>query len=237
MSKELDRCIEVRIIDENGKRVEGAKLTFYGNDHVLAVIPYTRDKNPTLQITDWSMIVKIEVLYGGFAQTDTLAQNQCEWIFTIPSEFLPKPKPTVFIGCSVEGLTEARFIQKELRHVASPVIWHQGVFGLSRSTLETLVEKAPSFNYAILVLTPDDMLLKRADEVKSARDNVLFELGLFMGALGRMRTFIVAEKSVQLPTDLAGITTVNFVRGEGFSREANMGSVATTLLDEMGLNH
>jgi hypothetical protein len=235
MSKELDRCIEVRTIDENGRRVEGAKLTFYGNDQMLAVIPCTRDKDPTLQISDRNTIIKIEINYRGFSKTDILAQNQCEWIFTIPSEFLPKPKPTVFIGCSVEGMAEARFIQNELSYVASPVIWSQGVFGLSRSTLETLVEKAPSFNYAVLVLTPDDMLLKRADEVISARDNVLFELGLFMGALGRTRTFIVAEKSVRLPTDLAGITTVNFVRGEGFSREANIGPVVTRLINGMGL--
>jgi predicted nucleotide-binding protein len=124
----------------------------------------------------------------------------------------------------------------ELAHSAADVvIWSQGVFGLSRGTLETLVEKAPSFTHAILVLTPDDMLLKRADEVATARDNVLFELGLFMGALGRERTFVVNEKSVRLPTDLAGITTVSFQRGEGINVVANMGPVVTKLQLEIGL--
>jgi hypothetical protein len=73
-------------------------------------------------------------------------------------------RPEIFIGCSVEGLTEAKIIQLELAHSANTVIWSQGVFGLSRGTLETLVEKASSFTHAILVLTPDDMLTKRANE-------------------------------------------------------------------------
>ncbi len=144
-------------------------------------------------------------------------------------------RPEIFIGCSVEGLTEAKIIQMELAHSASTVIWSQGVFGLSRGTLETLVEKAPSFTHAILVLTPDDMLTKRANEAPTARDNVLFELGLFMGALGRERTFVVAEKSVQLPSDLAGIATVSFQRGEGINVVANMGPAVTKLQLEMGL--
>ena len=109
------------------------------------------------------------------------------------------------------------------------------VFGLSHSTLETLVEKAGTFSHAILVLTPDDMLIKRADAAPAARDNVLFELGLFMGALGRERTFVVTEQSVQLPTDLAGITTVSFQRGEGVNIVANMGPVVTKLQLQMGL--
>jgi predicted nucleotide-binding protein len=122
-----------------------------------------------------------------------------------------------------------------LAHSANTVIWSQGVFGLSRSTLETLVEKVHSFTHAVLVLTPDDMLIKRGDEMHSARDNVLFELGLFMGALGRERTFIVAEKSVRLPTDLAGIAIVNFERGAGTNMVANIGPVVTKLQLEMGL--
>ena len=79
------------------------------------------------------------------------------------------------------------------------------------------------------------MLIKRADEAPTARDNVLFELGLFMGKLGRERTFVVTEKSVRLPTDLAGIATVNFERGEGVNIMSNMGPVVTQLQFEMGL--
>jgi len=79
------------------------------------------------------------------------------------------------------------------------------------------------------------MLIKRDAEANAARDNVLFELGLFMGALGRERTYVVNEKSVRLPTDLAGIATVSFQRGEGINIVANIGPVVTKLQLEMGL--
>jgi predicted nucleotide-binding protein len=92
-----------------------------------------------------------------------------------------KAKPRIFVGCSTKGLTEAKLIQMQLES-ADTVIWHQGVFGLSSGTLETLVAVAHEYAYAILVLTPDDMLEKQDKNVNAARDNVLFELGLFMGS-------------------------------------------------------
>jgi CRP/FNR family cyclic AMP-dependent transcriptional regulator len=47
----------------------------------------------------------------------------------------------------------------------------------------------------------------RGQSYASPRDNVLFELGLFMGRLGPKRVFIVHEADVnlKLPADLAGI--------------------------------
>jgi predicted nucleotide-binding protein len=232
--KLLDRFIEVRIQDESGRPVEGASLTIFSNDKKIAVIPATGEKNPTLQFADRKAVISLQVNIKSskYRCKVRLDQNQTEWVFTIPSKSLPK---RIFIGCSLEGHNEASIIQKLLAHYADTIIWSQGVFGLSRSTLETLVEKAGTFTHAILILTPDDMLIKRSDEVIAARDNVLFELGLFMGALGRTRTFIVAERSVKLPTDLDGITTARFERGKGISIEANMGSVVTTLRQEIGL--
>ncbi len=146
-----------------------------------------------------------------------------------------RSKPDVFIGCSVEGLRIAKVIQVALAHSSRPMIWHQGVFGLSRGTLESLVGKVHMFKYAILVLTPDDLLVKRGEAVPVARDNVLFELGLFMGALGRERTFIVCDSLVSLPSDLAGITPARFKLTEATNIVADLGPVCTKLEIEMGL--
>jgi hypothetical protein len=62
------------------------------------------------------------------------------------------------------------------------------------------------------VATPDDLLLKREEVVTTLRDNVLFECGLFMGALGRRRTFLFAPKGthVELPTDLRGLSIAKY---------------------------
>ncbi len=44
----------------------------------------------------------------------------------------------------------------------------------------------------------------------SPRDNVVFEAGLFGGALGMRRTFILHAKGAKLPTDLLGMTAVRY---------------------------
>ncbi len=121
-------------------------------------------------------------------------------------------KPFIFIGSSSEGLEVAKAVQANLDRVSECQIWHQGLFGLSSGTLETLVNSVREFDFSILVLTNDDLVSTRGQEYNSPRDNVLFELGLFMGALGRNRTFIVIDRSGQLklPSDLAGITPASF---------------------------
>src|SRR3712207_5648956 len=98
-------------------------------------------------------------------------------------------KPRIFIGSSVEGLKIAEHLQLGLQYDAECALWSQGVFGLSGGTLDSLLRAAREYEFAILVLTPDDMVHKQSSARNSPRDNVLFELGLFMGALGRDRTY------------------------------------------------
>jgi preprotein translocase subunit SecD len=63
-------------------------------------------------------------------------------------------------------------------------------------------------DFAVLIVTGDDIIESRGQTHATPRDNVIFELGLFMGALGRQRTFIVAdqESKPRMPSDLAGLT-------------------------------
>lgn len=153
-----------------------------------------------------------------------------------PPELAPaRSRPRVFLGCSVEGVTYAKLIQLQLHHHADTTIWNQGVFGLSKGTLETLVAECRSYDYAVLVLTPDDMRVKRAVPGQVPRDNVVFELGLFMGALGRERVFMVVRAGTDLPTDLAGITPAVFDATDATNLVAALGPVTTMLEISMGL--
>ena len=45
-------------------------------------------------------------------------------------------KPTVFIGCSTEAIAIAHAIQEGLHHEVYTVIWNQGIFDLSKTTVE-----------------------------------------------------------------------------------------------------
>ena len=121
-------------------------------------------------------------------------------------------RPVMFIGSSKEGLPAAKALQVNLDDAADVVLWSQGIFGLSEGTLESLVERLDDFDFAILVLTPDDVAITRGEAAQLPRDNVLLELGLFMGRLGRERCFVVYDrtKPIKLPSDLAGVTPATF---------------------------
>lgn len=120
--------------------------------------------------------------------------------------------PAVFIGSSSEGKVYAEYLQAALEDHCEATVWDQGVFGLSESSLDALVLESRRVDFAILVLTPDDLMRRRGQEKSSARDNVIFEAGLFVGALGPRRTFLVHARDLQLdlPSDLAGVTTCSF---------------------------
>lgn len=142
--------------------------------------------------------------------------------------------PVVFLGSSTDGLGIADQLKGALDHVADCRPWTQGVFGLSRGTLESLIETTRESDFAVLVLTPDDLASKKGRKTYLPRDNVVFEIGLFMGALGRDRTFIVHQQGevIDLPSDLAGITTATFPVDRRTKRP-DLGAVCTLLESEI----
>lgn len=99
------------------------------------------------------------------------------------------------------------------------VVWTQGVFDVGTHVLDGLIKQARTVDYAILILSPDDDVQSRDILSQAPRDNVIFELGLFIGTLGKDRTYMVQPNgvSMKLPTDLAGITQAryNATRSDG----------------------
>jgi len=121
-------------------------------------------------------------------------------------------KPTIFIGSSSEGAPIAYAIQENLEDLGDVYVWTQGVFELGNSYLDSLIKELDKVDFAILVLTEDDITISRNQETVSPRDNVLFELGLFIGRLGKERSFFVydTEKNIKIPSDLSGISGAGY---------------------------
>jgi hypothetical protein len=135
-------------------------------------------------------------------------------------------RPALFIGSSSEGLRIAEAVQVILDSVCEVELWTQGAFGLTQGTLESLVIALSRFDFALLVLTADDMTISRGTQKAAARDNVLFELGLFIGSLSRERTFMLYDRTnpPTLPSDLAGITAATFEPHTSGNLQAALGA-------------
>ncbi len=95
-----------------------------------------------------------------------------------------------------------------------PKAWTEGVFQASSTAIESLVKAAKEADFAALVLTADDITVSRHKSKPSPRDNVIFELGLFIGALGRERVFILKPRGVdvRIPSDLLGVVWLEYLK-------------------------
>jgi hypothetical protein len=122
-------------------------------------------------------------------------------------------KPRLFIGSSVENLYVAQAIQANLEYDAIVTLWNQGIFNLSSTTLVDLLDALNNFDFAIFIFLPNDITNIRNNNFHTVRDNVIFELGLFLGRLGKERVFYLTDrdtKQLHLPTDLLGFKSGSF---------------------------
>lgn len=125
----------------------------------------------------------------------------------------PRSQPVIFIGSTVEGLEVAREVQTSFTHDPFvPKVWEKGIFSPSATPIEDLVKMASECDFGVIIVTPDDKVSVRGESLDAPRDNVIFELGLLIGAIGRERTFIVSPRGVDLkiPTDLLGVTPITY---------------------------
>ncbi|WP_445677447.1 TIR domain-containing protein [Pseudomonas putida] len=122
-------------------------------------------------------------------------------------------KPRVFIASSAEAIRVAEAVNIRLEHDAQVTPW-DNAFELSSVTITSLIQRANSTDYAVFVFHRDDELIMRGENYSVVRDNVLFELGLFVGALGIEKCFILVPRSkageFRLPSDLAGVTFTSY---------------------------
>jgi hypothetical protein len=123
-------------------------------------------------------------------------------------------KPRIFLGSSGQQETLVEALTDGLQDIADVDPWTTA-FNPGVSTLERLVELTREVDFAAFVFAQDDWTMKGASPEAasgqaSPRDNVVFEAGLFGGALGIRRTFILHANGAKLPTDLLGLTSIRY---------------------------
>lgn len=121
--------------------------------------------------------------------------------------------PCVFIGSSTEAENIAKGLRSKLEccGVKMRIIsWQDtSVFKPSITTIENLESIIPQCDFAIMVLAGDDRISSRGVISGAPRDNVILELGMFIGVIGRKRSFFLVN-SAKIPSDLAGATYIEY---------------------------
>jgi CRP/FNR family transcriptional regulator, cyclic AMP receptor protein len=128
----------------------------------------------------------------------------------------PHEQLRVFVISSSEALSVAYAIQELFAHDPFNItLWTNGVFRASCYAVESLIAALDASDFAIAILQGDDVTEVRGERRPVPRDNVLFELGLFIGHLGRHRSFLLepVQQDVKLPSDLSGISTLGYYPG------------------------
>lgn len=146
-----------------------------------------------------------------------------------------RDKIRVFLISSGEAVAVARIIQNALSRDFLVVPWTDGVFKVASYPLQSLEDELEKCDFAIAVAHADDMTESRGRDWPSPRDNVVFELGLFMGRLNRQRAILMEprEEKVKLPSDLAGVTTIPYRYVSGEDAAALMGPACNELRDHI----
>jgi CRP/FNR family transcriptional regulator, cyclic AMP receptor protein len=173
------------------------------NDHVgeMAAIEPMQKRAATVVVTEAGVVAKIS--------EPVLAKYAARY----------PEKIRVFIISSAESMAVARAVQNAFAYDPfTTTVWTDGVFKVSNYALQSLEDEVDKSDFAIAIAHADDLTDSRGKQWPAPRDNVIFELGLFMGRLGKERAILMEPRDagVKLPSDLAGITTVpyRYVKGE-----------------------
>src|SRR5262245_9693336 len=143
-------------------------------------------------------------------------------------------KPTVFISSSPEGLEHARALQRLLESYAVTELWGEH-FAASETVLESLMRSVARFDFATFLLTNDDISSFRGRAGSTSRENVAFEVGLFVGRLGPNRIFFVLPKDQHgsgFLSDLAGLVALTY-NPFATATEASFGHVSHWIVNQI----
>jgi CRP/FNR family transcriptional regulator, cyclic AMP receptor protein len=215
----------------------------YTNDHVgeMAAITPSQKRSATIRAAEDAIVARITE--PQFSEVSTRYTEMYRYIAQELSKRLMQRnalvKPArgeikVFVICSVEALPIAKHIENAFAHDKKILIrvWSNGVFKVANYTLDDLEAEVDDSDFAVAIAHADDITAYRGTNWPAPRDNVVFELGLFMGRLGRRRAILMEPlyEEVKLPSDLAGVTTIAYrYEGENKDTAARMAPACNTL--------
>ena len=130
-------------------------------------------------------------------------------------------KLEIFLGSSLEAESYMEQIALRLEELKTiPLPWNavgKGIFIPGTNIIDALINITKRVQAAVFIFNADDKKWNKKSSMEildSVRDNVLFEYGLFVGALSKKKVCFVCKGNPQLASDLKGVTYINGDEGE-----------------------
>ncbi|MCW3847734.1 nucleotide-binding protein [Sphingomonas sp. LB-2] len=144
------------------------------------------------------------------------------------------PRPRIFIGSSNERRDVARAVEANLQEVADTCFWPH-IFRPGHTTYQNLIDTSNAVDFAVIILGPDDETTSRGTTQPSPRDNLVLELGLFVGALGPDRVFAIVERgtSFKVMSDYHGVNWLDFDPARNHELKMAVSSASTDIIHEI----
>lgn len=147
-------------------------------------------------------------------------------------------KPKIFIGSSKAGLPTAQKVSDNLSSIADCYIWEDpNIWEPNKSTFDNLLRMASYFDFGVFIATADDLTMTNEQIVIEPRDNVILEMALFLGAMGKHKSFLLVESGIKLPTDFNGIYMPRFDPADDSSIKTATDSYAKAIEEHYKLGH
>ena len=122
----------------------------------------------------------------------------------------------IFIGSSSEAVDFMDEIAAKLEGLGeTPLLWNESgknIFVPGTNTIDALIDITKRVKAAGFIFNADDITWNKKsalESVDTVRDNVLFEYGLFVGALGKEKVCFICKGKPKIATDLKGITYID----------------------------
>lgn len=203
----------------NGRRIGGRGR----GDHVgeMAAVEPTQRRSATVVAEESSLVARLTAkqfsklakkypdMYRQIARSLSrrlLERNKHVGVY--------REKIRVFIISSAESLPVARLVRNAFEHDPFlTTIWTDGVFRVANYTLQDLEAEVDDSDFAVAIAHADDLTESRGKDWPSPRDNVVFELGLFMGKLGRQRAILMEPREEKVNRRVVLADTISLLDG------------------------
>lgn len=155
--------------------------------------------------------------YPGFkfcSKSDYSAPRFARFVYNLLMEKPLDLKAFIVHGHDQHAVLDLKnFLQSRLK-MPEPIVLHERASG-TLTIIEKFEKYAADIDIAFILLTPDDFADPAVKKEGRARQNVIFELGYFVGSFGRKsgRVILLTKTGVEIPNDLAGVVYIDITNG------------------------